>query len=297
MLDTLLDALRDVEAGGGPRPEQYAEVLAILDAIAQLRGPEANELAISEFLEATSSFSTLDTMQGFVVRRPRGYPGDFEIIDRIYRYHVSARPDQAAWDTFFHAGDAAKAVRARKDYCVALFRRHAVSRPNGARILNVASGPCRDLFEFKRLDLPGVAESHIHCVDMDADAIAFGRALLADYRDTVSFENRNIFRLRLVQNYDLVWSAGLFDYFDDRVFVRLLKRLYDAAVPGGEVVVGNFGTQVNSKSYMELGDWYLNYRSEHALRELAMAAGFSAGQISVGSEENGVNLFLHIAVR
>ena len=46
---------------------------------------------------------------------------------------------------------------------------------------------------------------------------------------------------------------------------------------------------------MELfGDWYLHHRTSEQLIYLAREAGFTQSQITVGNEEENVNLFLHI---
>jgi extracellular factor (EF) 3-hydroxypalmitic acid methyl ester biosynthesis protein len=297
-IKSLLDRLQQVEDNGGPSPEQYGEVVELFDAIAALRLDETSADSILDFRNRAPSFSSTQTMHGFVCVRPHGYAGDFEIIDRIYRQHVAEDSGHAAWDHFFHAGDAALAVRARKAYCVALFSQHAKRvGKNGAEILDVASGPCRDVLEFKLLASTEAKLARVHCIDMDPHAIAFSQDLLSDFADTVTFENRNILRSKIQPKYDLIWSAGLFDYFDDRVFTSLLKRLYGGLRQGGELVVGNFSPILNSRSYMEFGDWRLHYRNEALLIHLAEDAGFKREQIHVGREETGVNLFLHISRR
>jgi ubiquinone/menaquinone biosynthesis C-methylase UbiE len=233
-------------------------------------------------------------MHGFVCVRRHGYPGDFEIIDRIYQRHVAAEPEYAGWDHFFHAGDAAKAVRARKSYCVNLFNSHAERSHGDVDILNVASGPCRDVLEFKAQETEAAQRTAVHCIDSDSNAIAHARQLLQRYIGDITFEERNVLRMRTTRDFDLVWSAGLFDYFDDRVFVSVLKKLYSALRTGGELVVGNFSTRLKSKSYMEFGEWRLNYRDEETIWRLARTAGFADEQISIDSEETGSNLFLHV---
>jgi extracellular factor (EF) 3-hydroxypalmitic acid methyl ester biosynthesis protein len=292
-IDQLLDQLGEIESKGGPTPDEYSQVMRLFDAIAAARGYGRAEEPIRSFIKRSPSFSTTRTMHGFVCVRPHGYAGDFEIIDRIYRRHVSEDCRHTAWDHFFHAGDAAKAVRARKAFCVNLFNHHALRLEQGAEILNVASGPCRDVLEFKSQGTQFAELSRVHCVDMDENAIAYASKLLNAYRG-ITFERRNVLRAFFEPKYDLVWSGGLFDYFNDRVFVTVLKRLYAAVRPGGELVVGNFSPLLSTRSYMEFGDWRLNYRDATRLRELAEAAEATAASIVVDSEEMGLNLFLRL---
>jgi SAM-dependent methyltransferase len=289
-LDALLSRLSELECAGGPTAAQYEPTEALFDEIAALRVSADDDAAIARFRLAHPSFSVTDTMHGHVCSRPHGYPGDFEIIDRIYQHRISANPALGRWDEFFHWGEAARAVRGRKTYCIERFV-EAAAKPD-ARILNIASGPCRDVLEFKQL--AAAATCRIHCVDLDGNAVAFARDLLADHSATVSFAAENAFRLRLERAYDLVWSAGLFDYLPDRLFVPLLRRLGSGVAAGGELIVGNFRPALRSRAYMEFGEWRLTYRDEARLTELALAAGYSRGQIAVDTEATGVNHFLRI---
>ena len=93
----------------------------------------------------------------------------------------------------------------------------------------------------------------------------------------------------------MVWAAGIFDYFTDRVFVTLLSRLVPAIDSGGELVLGNFAATNPGRAYMELFDWVLHHRSPDDLIGLAMECGVPRERITIGSEPEGVNLFLHIA--
>ena len=111
------------------------------------------------------------------------------------------------------------------------------------------------------------------------------------------FIHKNIFRFSTDEKFDIVWSAGLFDYFDDKTFVRLIKKFMGWTKPGGEIIIGNFGLQNPSRNYMELiGDWFLQHRSEVTLTAMAVEAGIKQENIFIGKEQEGVNLFLHLKV-
>ena len=136
------------------------------------------------------------------------------------------------------------------------------------------------------------------CIEMDKNAISHAQALTAPYHKSITYINKNIFRFQSANKYDLIWSAGLFDYFDDKAFIMLLNRFKDWLNPGGMIVIGNFNDDFNPcRGFMELfGSWYLHHRSEKELRSLAQQAGFDADLISVGREEENINLFLHIQI-
>ena len=112
----------------------------------------------------------------------------------------------------------------------------------------------------------------------------------------LTFYNKNIFRFQTEKKYDLIWSAGLFDYFDDKTFVRLVSRLKNYVKPGGELIIGNFAVGNPTEGYMELFlDWYLYHRSPEQLTKLAQDAGIpEVSRIKVDQEAAGVNLFMRI---
>ncbi len=111
----------------------------------------------------------------------------------------------------------------------------------------------------------------------------------------VSFINQNAFRYRPAARYDFIWSAGLFDYFSDKLFVRLLNCMYSILNTAGELIIGNFSPANPSRGMMEVfAKWYLHHRDQAELSSLAIRAGVEEDMIDVRSEKLGVNLFLHL---
>ncbi len=234
-----------------------------------------------------------NTVQGHGLIKPYGYAGDFLMIDKIYTHHMSEIEEYRKWDEFFHQHAAPIAVRNRKEYFKNFISKKFETN-NSLELLNIASGPARDLKELYE-GLNGFSLKTT-CIEMDANAVNYAKNLNKDFLKEIVFINRNVFRCSFQDHFDVIWSAGLFDYFDDKAFVFLLKKIKNSIKKGGEIVVGNFNKANNpSRDYMELfGEWYLNHRSKQELVNLGIAAGFDSSQLSVQSEELGVNLFLHI---
>jgi len=150
---------------------------------------------------------------------------------------------------------------------------------------------CRDVYELLSQGRPRLA---ITCVDQDEEAIAYAARLLADYAGQVTFVKMNALRCRLNREFDFVWSAGLFDYFTDRLFVRGLQSLYRHVRPGGEMLIGNFSPNNIARDYMEvIGEWFLHHRTAEQLLELAEQAGLEYRHIQVDGSRR-VNLFLRV---
>jgi extracellular factor (EF) 3-hydroxypalmitic acid methyl ester biosynthesis protein len=286
-------ALVQLASRNGPAVEDYPLCRDVMDSISALRANGVISEAENDALwELVGEASTTKTLMGFIYRKPHGYHGDFEIIERFYTGHVSREPHLTRWDSWIQSLEATRAVRNRKEF----FKRLVADLPSGkrARILSVGSGPCCDIRE--ALDLTA-GQHEVVCVDLDQRAIDYARSVLSGHADRVQFIQKNVLRMDFVGEFDLVWSAGLFDYLEDRLFVAALKRMYRAARAGGRIVIGNFSLQNPSRSAMEWGNWRLIYRSADELLKLVRQADLQAATVEVEAEPLGVNLFVSILKR
>lgn len=296
LLSSFDDLLQDFLSKGGPLPQEYG---VLNQAVRHLGDSVRNGILyqdeVSVYIREATFNHLPGTMQAQALERKYGYSGDFEIIDHIYTRHTCEDPNLRLWDLYFHSQAAPVAVRNRKAYFQDIMQSH-LRRHTGREtlsVLNIASGPARDVREFF-LNNPD-ASVHIDCVDMDAHAIQYAQRLCAPWKLKMDFHHRNVLRFVPTRGYDLTWSAGLFDYLSDRVFVHLIKAMMSITKPGGEVVVGNFSDFNPSRDYMELlGHWQLIHRSRETLITLAARAGASPDQVQVHWEPEGVNYFLHI---
>ena len=279
---------------GGPQPHQYAYADYLFEEIGKkLKAEELPAEVGSNLLKQCSFLQNSDSIMGHIRNKPYGYAGDFMIIERIYLNKAQPSTSHYYWDQYSLEHVAAKAVRNRKDYFknVMTYRIEQAATP--LRLLDVASGPARDLKELFEIIQPESME--VTCVEMDNRAIAHATNINASHSGDIKFINQNIFKFRTEERFNIVWSAGLFDYFCDRSFVVVLKKLIEFATEDGEIIIGNFSDENPSRIYMEMvGDWILNHRSAQHLTELAIAAGAHPQQITVGREPEGINLFLHI---
>lgn len=261
----------------------------------------AGEISREDIIELHRSFGEMflnNTLQGYSYRNQVGYAGDYKMIDMIYTCHMSAVPEYRVWDEYFLEQSAAKAVRNRKEY----FKTLVLSRlkhNTDFRLMHVASGSARGLFEVYS-EMQDPSQLRATCIEMNKDAILFSKELNKDYLDYIEFVNANIikFSTGISDQYDLIWSAGLFNYLNDKAFVTLLKRFGKWLKLNGEIIIGNFNEEHNpSREYMEvLGEWYLIHRTKEHLIELAVEAGYNKKKMYVGHEEENLNLFLHVKV-
>lgn len=284
-LDILVE-LEQIIKQGGPTIEETStirEVASYLDT--------ADESIKLNFYDQLKSILTIETLLGFTFLKPHGYAGDFELIDRIHTGYVTDNPALKNWDLLYHSLSACVALRNRKAYFNSLLDEIIIDK-GFVTVLNLGSGPARDIKEY--LDVRPNAQVRIDCVDMDKTSIIYAQETCKEHLDKVRFFNKNVLRLRVEEQYDLVWSAGMFDYFNDKLFIRLVAKYFEFVKKGGQLAIGNINSMNPDKVVMEVfAQWFLNHRSEEALTDLVNESGIKYEKSEVLSEPTGVNIFTH----
>lgn len=289
LLNKHVDTLKKYIESGGP---ELTDFKSFDDFVKQIYIAHKKGIYSNSDLKIINSYFPNDffeeTMQGRAYRKNRGYAGDYIVIDKIMNRDVTTQKKYRNWDYYFHSQAAPQGVRNRKDYFLSKSLKMATEAEK-LSILNIASGPCRDIHElYKNRESKNI---ETYCLDHDSEAIEFSRNLLED--KPVVFHNCNPFKFITDTRFDLIWSGGVFDYFDDRMFVRVLKKYYNFLNNNGKIIIGNFNKGNPSKNYMEIfGEWFLQYRNKEDLYRLALEAGICEENIKVECEPLGVNLFL-----
>ncbi len=241
--------------------------------------------------------------------KPLGYPGDYVAMN--YMYDGAPEGDTSfgavAHELAVHIG---QFVVKRKD----LVRQaigETVARHGGSDPCVIASlgcGPAREVTEFLAHDPLAARATRFFLLDQDGDALCFaGRQLSRAVREgpangAARIEMRHISVLRLLREVDpssllppsdLIYSAGLFDYFSDRTCQVLTRRLYETLRPGGMLLLGNMKSGTDMLWPLELiADWSLRYRSAESV--LAWTEGLVGAEISLRTEATGYDYLLSV---
>lgn len=234
--------------------------------------------------------------------KPLGYAGDFEMMNHLYRDEMvgSSLFDQCM-HKYFIDEPAGQAVKNRGFYLLEKIRDVVKRSENSTvRILAVASGPAMEiqLFLKESKKFPGRKIEFV-CIDQDSESLKHAqREILASDRflntgyefKFINLAIKNILTHGLPDgNFDLVYSAGLFDYFTDPVAEMAGRRLFEGVAPGGSLIIGNFSTENPTQALMEvILEWHLIYRSKGDLERLFGKIGTS---IAIEQEKLGINLF------
>ena len=289
-----IEYLKGLAENGGPVENQYEELGTLYKSINSKRkkGIMTDSEMLSIWQALPDVFCTTDTMQGYALLKPHGYSGDFVIIERIYQGWLSPKEHLVNWDRFFHAQEAPRALINRKKYFLDILR-SLRAREDKCDVLNLGCGPTQDIVEFLS---EGKCQIFFDCVDYDKDAIeySFNKTKKKGLLSNIEFHLENALKFKPSKQFDLIWSAGLFDYLDEKTFKWLLAKQLSFIKTGGYLVIGNFSTNNPTRDYMECGNWFLYHRSSDDLIKMARECDIPREKITVKSEPLGVNLFLHI---
>ena len=122
------------------------------------------------------------------------------------------------------------------------------------------------------------------CYDFSNQALDYAKNLLGKYNN-VNFIKKNALRLALKkdinkeinENYDLIYSTGLYDYLDDDIATKLTSNLYKLLKDKGRILISNYrGKEFNPTAYLMewSAEWYLVYRTENNFRNIFISSGF-----------------------
>jgi len=281
---------------GGPQPHDYPFFNQVLENLSNsIESKEVSKEDLKPIYQLFDGEFLEKSVHGHSFRKPFGYAGDFLVIDKVYQKEI--HPEYKRWDEFILNHRTCDGIRNRKEYFKNLLT-HICQTSNLAKIdlLNVASGPARDLLELYT-HCEETERLYTDCVEYDPNAITYAKKLTQAYNQQISYENGNIYTYQTDKKYDVIWSSGLFDYFNDKVFVSILKKFLSWAKPTSKIVLGNVCPAHSLKEYMEiLMDWSLYIRTSKDLIRLATEAGVNPKNVKIGIEEAGIFLFLHIEV-
>ena len=204
------------------------------------------------------------------LEKPRGYAGDAVLIDRLYGLFPSHAPTArgAAIQSWNLGRTPARGVRHRRELLAEVIDRESRRHEGRARILSVACGHLREVALAGAVQSGYVAE----VVALDADEASLAVAVKAA-PGLVTPQHLSVQRLlgRADQlgRFHLIYSAGLYDYLDERFARKLTKTLFGMLEPGGCLVIGNMLPGVDAAGYMEsFMGWPLRERSLHELEGL-----------------------------
>ena len=242
---------------------------------------EAAGVARDELRRRLSRARQIHTSSPFMRRLqewPRGYAGDFETIEWLWRAenrgvgHVARALEGYALTSSIAQQHRNKV--AHQASCIL----EAQQQHSPCRVLSLACGSSADVRSV--VDLVRPSTQFVLC-DSDPDALDFSREALAPIADRCVLVHgivpRALGAVRKHGPYHLILAGGLFDYLPDRVVQRTLAIAATRLLaPGGRIVFTNLASGNPFRVWLEyLADWPLLERSESEVEELVQGAGLA----------------------
>jgi extracellular factor (EF) 3-hydroxypalmitic acid methyl ester biosynthesis protein len=218
--------------------------------------------------------------------KPHGFPGDYLIIEWIYDLKTNPCEDRTqpgivnCLDYVFSKLSSVQGASERREYFAKRleeeYKRCSESKKN-FRVLDVACGGARYIKDFleKVKDASSVS---ITLVEQDLAAVEYCRTeSLVDWINQVTIYCKRAVPLPdevktsagVDLKFDLVISAGLFDYLEPTAAQTLLTDMVGVTDAKGLTAVANFSPDDPSRAATEwLVDWPLIYREKDELVKL-----------------------------
>ncbi|HEX5101951.1 MAG TPA: class I SAM-dependent methyltransferase, partial [Polyangiaceae bacterium] len=204
------------------------------------------------------------------------------------------RGTRVVFDYMIH-GPACAGVRARRALVATQIDRLAEQRPR-PHVLSIAAGHLREA----SLSVAVRRRRTGRMLALDADPMSL-EEVRASYgglgveTETASFRHL-LHKDRYREEFDFVYSTGLFDYLSLRSGRRLVQAMHRMVRPGGSFLIANFLPGIRDVGFMEaIMDWTLVYRSRQDMIDLTQDLPESGiKRLELWSEEALNILFLRI---
>ncbi len=244
--------------------------------------------------------------------KPRGYPGDFELFEIIYKNEPVAEKNSIGFycDKYFLNNDYAMAARARKNRMKNILQDLMEnSNLHTIKMMNVACGPCREIRELfsepallseisgKKIIFTGL--------DYDEDSLKFSKSALSHLPSNVEtrFLSENVLEIfrnakyyDVIGKQDIIYILGLTEYLPDRIFKKLLHFLFQLLNDKGMLVVTYKDKDITFPSLPPewFCDWDFIKRGKDDLIKAAKELGGGRHALKIEREGTGTIFFLTV---
>jgi extracellular factor (EF) 3-hydroxypalmitic acid methyl ester biosynthesis protein len=243
--------------------------------------------------------------------KPLGYAGDYEMVSMILRDpHEGDSLFAKLLNVFILGQVPGEAHRNRVTYLVHRLADETdrmAQRGEICRIYNLGCGPAGEVQHFLRHnDLSQHARFTL--LDSNDETLRNTGTLLEtvkaqhNRRTPIKLVKKSVYQLlkpsdRAKSNgeqYDYIYSAGLFDYLNDQVGRTIIELTYELLAPGGLLLITNVDPVNPIKNIMDhIYDWHLIYRDGRELT--ALASGLPAdASITISAEHTSANVILEV---
>ncbi len=213
-----------------------ASVDHILDEGKVLEKSIDQKIVVNKLKDAFREIIAHWIYQGEIVKRafeqPRGYPGDYFTLEKIYDNQPRSQAIGFYSDRYFLDNEYAVAVRGRKTKIQEILD-DAITHSDydKVNILDIACGPSREVRELLIKNKYGDKKICLNLLDHDEEALSFSDKNLPHLKNvSYRFIKENVLELgkskewkNELRDQDIIYSIGLADYLPDRVLKKMIE--------------------------------------------------------------------------
>lgn len=312
----LITSYADIKSEQVTEEVGQKRINCFLDEIAdrgnRVEGLLNNKLVTLELKQAfrliTGSWIYQSRIAKLAYEKPRGYPGDYQVIELIYDNQPITEGAGKQLDRYFLDNGYAEAVRQRMRKMVGIvsdyIRRGGYSGGH-RRILNIGCGSCREIREIVREDPSIVDRLDLVILDQDKEALEFSKRELmklavalpigciqADVLTLVKEQSA-----RTLGEYDFIYNIGLADYLPDRILGKLTKLCFNLLTSDGEYVFAHKDCDADQHAPL-LPDWFCDWkfypRNQPKLLE-SLQSTVPGAKVVVERDRSGKIMFFRVS--
>lgn len=215
--------------------------------------------------------------------QPRGYAGDSKLLDMVYfpyKTNLEGVSDLGKRLYRYTTNTSLSRTLCRRIKMIAGYIDETCAANPNARILSVASGHCREAGISKTL--MNKAVDRFVALDNDEKSLS---VMQRDYGE-LGLEPKPLSVKEIVKGkmdlgkFDLIYSAGLYDYLGKRFAQKLTERLFDMLAPKGKLMLINISSDYEEIGYLES---YMNWSmiGRDKIDTLELAAGLQSNEKAI----------------
>ncbi|MCX5727036.1 MAG: class I SAM-dependent methyltransferase [Candidatus Saganbacteria bacterium] len=266
----------------------------------------ANKILIEKikntFRELISPWFKQGKIMTRALEKPRGYAGDYEMLEIIYNDKPLSEGFGYYFDMGFLAGGLTVAVRNRKNKMVEILGNLIINwKGSELHILNLACGSCRDIKDLFASEFIPKTNINISCLDQDEKALEFSKNSLKSLPGNikVNFTKEDIMHLirdkkpEILNNQHIIYSIGLADYLPDRILMKLISNCYNALPAEGKLVISYKDRNKYAPIREDwLTDWKFVPRDENTVLQMMEKLHISRSSIEITREPSQIVFFI-----
>ena len=228
-----------------------------------------------------------------IAYKPLGYAGDFRTLDAIYNRSYSSSTYGRLLDMYMINIELGDSVRHRSEYITSHLETYIKHNP--VNVLSLASGPCNEMGSFDRLATKYGVNIDLSLLDIEKKALEFCEKKAEGLKlSNITYYEQDILKFKHSSSqskYHLIYSLGLFDYLEDRLFSLLAVKMFNLLEEGGTLVIGNVSDRNPSRALLSLvGDWNRIHRNEQSLKLLTK--NIDCSDRNIEKDTTGIQLYL-----